>query len=267
MPDYVGRTRNSAVAELQSFNVSIAEKSEISNKPAGTVLRQDPQAGDPYPTAATLWIAAAPLPVPDVVGKTIGEAKTQLEGLGFTVVEEGALAEGKPDGTVVSQDPAAGANNVAEVKLGVARKPELSYLADWTLLTDPYYCDVLTEAREGNGELYSRPVAVKCGSSAHGVAELEYDLSRDYQRLSGKMSLSNESNTEGVAKLEVYGDDRLLTTEQVKFGKTVNFKAEVTDVLRLKLRISFSDRDVMVVLGDPTLEGFPEKPTNPSTTG
>jgi len=258
MPNYIGRQVKEASGELQSFNVRITETPEISNQAPGTVIRQDPQAGDPYPTTAQLWVSVAAPPVPNLVGMAFGEARTKLEAQGFGVSETQVLAEGKPDGTVVSQNPPEGTENVARVELGVAREPKLTYLAEWEPLSISSSCEREAGAREGNGELYSRAMTVSCSSWARNVAELEYDLSRDYQRIASTISLTNDSNSSGTAKVEVIGDGRIVASQQVKFGKTANFQAEITDVLRLTLRIAFSDDDVTIVFGDPTIEGFPE---------
>lgn len=266
MEDFVGQTYDAVHAKLDGYGIRIVEKNEIAPQTSGTIIRQDPVAGEPFATTVTFWVAVPAPPVPDVVGKTIGEALTQLEGLGFTVVQKRVVSEGKPDGTVTGQDPAAGSENVGEVTLSVAREPELSYLAERDFLSISSGCSVDQEAMEGNGELYSRAMGVACPYSSNRVAEIEYDLSRDYQRLSSAVALSNSSNSNGVVKIEIFGDDRLLASTQVKFGQTSSIDAEVTGVLRLRVRVAFSDAHITLVMGDPEIQGFPEQST-PSSSG
>jgi serine/threonine-protein kinase len=86
---------------------------EDSDKPEGTVLRQDPE---PYETVdagstVAIWVSNAQVEVPDVVGRTEAQARTDLFNRGFEVAygPEAETAEFAP-GTVVEQTPEGGEN-------------------------------------------------------------------------------------------------------------------------------------------------------------
>ena len=62
------------------------------------------------------------MPVPNVVGQNVDDATTTLQGAGLVVIEQLQPDDKKPEGSVISTDPAAG-SNVAKgtsVKLNVS---------------------------------------------------------------------------------------------------------------------------------------------------
>jgi serine/threonine-protein kinase len=86
---------------------------EDSDRPEGTVLRQDPE---PYETvdagsAVNIWVSNAQVEVPNVVGRTEAQARTDLFNLGFEVAygPELETTEFAP-GTVADQTPLGGEN-------------------------------------------------------------------------------------------------------------------------------------------------------------
>ncbi|WP_233205980.1 transglycosylase domain-containing protein [Cryobacterium sp. Y82] len=64
--------------------------------------------GDDFPEASSSVINAVAVPVPDVRGKSMAEAKTTLEAAGFLFVDGGVTSSEMPAGTVASTDPAGG---------------------------------------------------------------------------------------------------------------------------------------------------------------
>ncbi|MDJ0376237.1 transglycosylase domain-containing protein [Cryobacterium sp. PH31-L1] len=64
--------------------------------------------GDAFPEASSNVINAVAVPVPDVRGKSMAEAKTTLEAAGFYFVDGGVTSSELPAGTVASTDPAGG---------------------------------------------------------------------------------------------------------------------------------------------------------------
>ena len=65
--------------------------------------------GDDFPEASSSLINAVAVPVPDVRGKSIAEAKTTIEAAGFLFVDGGVTSSEMPAGTVANTDPAGGA--------------------------------------------------------------------------------------------------------------------------------------------------------------
>jgi len=86
---------------------------EDSDRPEGTVLRQDPAAYETVDagSAVAIWVSNAQVEVPNVVGRTEAQARTDLFNLGFEVAyaAEVETAEFAP-GTVVEQTPEGGQN-------------------------------------------------------------------------------------------------------------------------------------------------------------
>lgn len=93
--DVIGKNFDTAETELKSlgFNVTIVkEKNE--DKEVGTILRTDPRAGEKAPagTYITLYVATnedfEPIDIPDLMGKTVWEARQALEEVGLYLDSE-----------------------------------------------------------------------------------------------------------------------------------------------------------------------------------
>lgn len=111
MPDIVGLSVPDAGQALAPFGIHLILPTEqLSRKPEGTVLSQDPPAGreiDPEATLVTV-VVAKPFPrVPSVVGGKLVQARRELKRAGFSVSVEQEVSN-KPVGTVISQSPAGG---------------------------------------------------------------------------------------------------------------------------------------------------------------
>ncbi|WP_241987743.1 transglycosylase domain-containing protein [Cryobacterium sp. TMT1-66-1] len=65
--------------------------------------------GADFPEASSAVINAVAVPVPDVRGKSMAEAKTTIEAAGFLFVDGGVTSSEMPAGTVANTDPAGGA--------------------------------------------------------------------------------------------------------------------------------------------------------------
>jgi hypothetical protein len=111
MPDIVGLSIPDAGQALAPFGIHLILPTEqLSHKPEGTVLSQDPAAGSEIDPEATLVmvVVAKPFPrVPSVVGDKLVQARRELKraDLSVSVEQEESI---KPVGTVVSQSPAGG---------------------------------------------------------------------------------------------------------------------------------------------------------------
>jgi beta-lactam-binding protein with PASTA domain len=71
--------------------------------------------GDPFPTAAPQVLNAVQVPIPDLRGKSIGQAQTTLEAAGFLFVNGGVTDSELPAGTVARTDPAGAASRGSSV--------------------------------------------------------------------------------------------------------------------------------------------------------
>ncbi|MBC7442735.1 MAG: penicillin-binding protein [Ramlibacter sp.] len=64
--------------------------------------------GDPFAEASTMVIQGVQVPIPDLRGKTMDDAKSALEADGFSFADGGSTSSTRPVGTVARTDPAGG---------------------------------------------------------------------------------------------------------------------------------------------------------------
>jgi serine/threonine-protein kinase len=130
VPDLIDFTSESdARRALAEAGLTLGQVTpEDSDRPAGTVLRQEPA---PYETvdagsAVDIWVSNAQVEVPNVVGRTEAQARTDLFNLGFEVAygPELETTEFAP-GTVADQTPVGGekAKKGSLVTLTLAKAP------------------------------------------------------------------------------------------------------------------------------------------------
>lgn len=112
-PSLLGLTETDAKTNLEALGLKLMVAGREPNPEAeeGTVVSQVPKAGDPIGPdgAVRLTLALAVPKVPDVIGKSVEEAKRALEEAGYAVT----VAEPKPneqhaEGIVAVQTPPAG---------------------------------------------------------------------------------------------------------------------------------------------------------------
>lgn len=211
----------------------------------------------------------APPVVPDVTTKSFGEAEAALKQLGFTVVEEPVFDEERVDGLVVTQDPPSGSRNVGEVRLRVVRQPIVSFVSDLEAVATLGTGNIYTGSAKANGKTYSHAVRAYVDPSG-GSSSSEYDLSRQYRRLSGELGLDDESSSDASYKVEIFGDGRRLVSKTLVLGQTVPVSADVTKVLRLRLSVTglggASGSEDSVVFGDLRTLGLQSEVTTSSTS-
>jgi len=265
MPDFVGQTVPEAEAILKPLNVRIKKIPLIAQEAAGTIIEQDPVAGADFAQTVTLTVSTAPATVPDVTNKTFADAEAALTKLGFIVKQNPVFDQKRADGLVIAQNPPADTSNVAEVTLDVVRRPVIAYLADMSTVAKDNLDEFTAGSPKANGVSYSHGLRVE--PYAGYRADLEYDMSRQYRKLSGALGLDDKSASAAVGKVEIFGDGRQLTQVDVPFGSTIPVELDVTDVLRLKITISVVDGTGAVVLGDFVAQGLQsEVSTTPTTT-
>ncbi len=135
VPGVTGMTQQEAGATLADAGLVTGKVTRVqSSEPVGTVVAQDPAAGDKVDEGAAvdLEVAGAPTPtatpvaVPDVVGSSQANAQAQLADAGFQVVVAQAPSDSVPVGSVASQAPQAGvvASQGSTVSIVVSTGPE-----------------------------------------------------------------------------------------------------------------------------------------------
>jgi eukaryotic-like serine/threonine-protein kinase len=110
VPDIVGKSETDATALLQARHLRWDPHSVPSSQPQGTVVAQDPRAGDRVSENSVVRInvstGPAPVGVPNVVGQSYGDALATLQNAGFAV-RRVDVQSNEPAETVTGQDPAA----------------------------------------------------------------------------------------------------------------------------------------------------------------
>jgi serine/threonine-protein kinase len=112
-PDLIGRKPADAIALLEGESLSARKRRAATrNVPKGEIYRQEPVAGETVTRGdtVTFWVSSGPpvVTVPDVVGRSSGDATAALEAEGFVVSIDFVAGWGEFPGDVVEQDPLAG---------------------------------------------------------------------------------------------------------------------------------------------------------------
>ncbi|MGA9836385.1 MAG: PASTA domain-containing protein [Gemmatimonadaceae bacterium] len=116
VPNVVGMVQTPADSTLSAagFTTDPDTVTQASDQPVGTIIETRPAGGTraAIPSAVTLIVSAGPatIPVPDLTGHTIIEARVLLEQLGLALGDVTILNSGGAgaQAAVVQQDPAAG---------------------------------------------------------------------------------------------------------------------------------------------------------------
>jgi serine/threonine-protein kinase len=114
VPDVAGSDAADAANQLGQAGFKTKTSREPSSSvDTGKVIRTDPGAGTRIDEGSTVTIVVSSGPeqtaVPNVLGKTVEEARSEIEGAGF-VFRQGGTANSNPsdDGKVVAQNPSGG---------------------------------------------------------------------------------------------------------------------------------------------------------------
>ncbi|MFF5055477.1 Stk1 family PASTA domain-containing Ser/Thr kinase [Micromonospora sp. NPDC000663] len=133
VPDVIGKEYELAEADLVNAKLVVAKGATRYDDtlPAGVVLDSNPKVGAEVKpgTKITLILSKgrAPVSVPNLVGKSLTEARTTLTGLGLVAVETYKDSD-KPKDEILGQSPAdgAGVEKGTQVKLEVSKGPPLA---------------------------------------------------------------------------------------------------------------------------------------------
>ncbi len=137
VPQLLYMTQQQARIAIENTGLTVGTvTARVGDQPRGLILESDPPAGSQLalPSAVNLVISEGPsvVPVPDLVGRTVGEARSMVEQLGLRVAgitrDTSSL---QPENTVIGQLPAAGQNASAggPVSLRISRFPQQQPLA------------------------------------------------------------------------------------------------------------------------------------------
>jgi beta-lactam-binding protein with PASTA domain/tRNA A-37 threonylcarbamoyl transferase component Bud32 len=152
VPTVTGLGRRAAAKKLTRAGFKVTESEQFDDTIAKDhVIETRPVEGTPLDkgTRVTLVVSKGPeqVALPDETGKTLDDARNDLENLGFTVsVKRQESATADPD-TVLSQDPASGLQDKgSNVTLTVAKQPAAAAVPDETGKQDTDAVSALQDA-------------------------------------------------------------------------------------------------------------------------
>jgi beta-lactam-binding protein with PASTA domain len=112
VPNVVDKPIVDAQQALTAAGLAVADvkQERTGQKPGGTVLKQDPAAGQRVPpqTAVALTVEAESVQVPRLIGQTLAEATRALQGRQLTVGQVTQRRTGATPGVVLNQSPEEG---------------------------------------------------------------------------------------------------------------------------------------------------------------
>ncbi|HKY24252.1 MAG TPA: Stk1 family PASTA domain-containing Ser/Thr kinase [Gaiella sp.] len=138
VPSLVGKSRDTAVAELTSAGLDADVREVPSDRTPGVVTAQDPKPGTVLVEGSSVRINVSkgpkPVAVPNVVGSSYEVAAAQLQLAGFTVGRV-VVESDRPAGEVVDQTPPGNstASRGAPVTLSVSQGPQTVTVPDVSL--------------------------------------------------------------------------------------------------------------------------------------
>jgi len=214
---------------------------------------------------------AKPSVMPDVVGKKLADAQDALPGIQVTTVDK--IDATAADGTVIEQDPAAGAAIGGTVKLTVAHQAQLVYLDSVHPASGEWNSGVQNTNIAGKNYLHALGRSVNYDTETQGV---EYNIAKGFRRFTATAGIDDNAGDSSLKmQLEIFADGREVFNKPVPYGAPVPVDLDISGVLRLRIQWeavsgnrSASGNYSYLVLGTAELLGLPgEVPTSPTTTG
>ncbi|GAB3136043.1 hypothetical protein GCM10027258_09470 [Amycolatopsis stemonae] len=216
----------------------------------------------------TVTTTAKPSVMPNVVGKKLADAQDALPGVQVSTVDK--IDATAADGTVIEQDPAAGAAIGDTVKLTVARQAQLVYLDSVEPASGSWSGEKGANIA-GKAYLHSLGAEAYSGTRTEAV---EYNISKGFRRFTATAGIEDNAGDSTLKmQLEIFADGREIFNKPVAYGTPTPIDLDVSGVLRLRFQYEgVAGRECCtrsyLVLGTAELLGLPgEVPTSPTTTG
>lgn len=194
VPNVVGNSFTDATAALSNAGLTYTKREEPSDRPAGTVLSQNPNAEATVEEGSSVELVIAIVPVamtvrvPNVLGKSLREATTALTNAGLTLTRRDKLSR-RPAGTVLGQNPKSdttvenGTSIALQIAVAGATMPNLVGIefqdaqgALKNLGLDVAKKTTLTLGRRGPGTIYNQDPSSGSSVSARTQVHLYVDI-------------------------------------------------------------------------------------------
>lgn len=211
VPNVVGYEKDNAKSVLEKSKFVVVFTEEASDAAQeGTIIRQSPSSGTEAEEGDTirLYVSVKPsggkVPVPNVIGKSLVQAKNEIEAAGLSV---GNVAEQESEqavGTVIRQNPAGGqADKNSAVALTVSKGVAVTPTP--TSAQEPQKVKTISIPVPSNNESTQIRVVAN-GATIHDALHYKSEVSFDL-RVSGRSG----------AVIEIYYDNTLAGTQTVNF--------------------------------------------------
>jgi hypothetical protein len=256
MPSLMGLNRDIAQTVLADAGLSGVPVTFLERPAAGPVdmiVSQTPSAGTD-PVDAVELAVSVPVPVPEVIGKTLTDGRSELEQLGAVVEIASQFNPSVPKNQIVDVAPKPGEPAPTVVSVTVADPGDALTLASVSSVDDDS-CGTVSSATV-NGAAVGESVDCDSGKD---TAFIEYSLSRQAAAFEALVGTDDRGRT-GAARVGVFGDGRELAAADVWLGQSVPIRADLTGVMRMRIEVTTADtrQNPTVVLGDAKLLGLPE---------
>lgn len=255
MPDLTGLTEDEARAELLELGVdesTIVTAPQESLLQAGTIVAHVPSAGGVITGSITLKIAGPVGPVPSFAGRQVSDVETWATERGITFTEVPVPDADRADGEVLATTPEAGQEATSEIEVQVARTPSTKSLYLTETVNDAYCSDLGAGETFIDGDPYD-------GSSTSPEGDncvFEFDLGRDWNRLTGIVGFTDTSESGTRMRVQIKVDGTSKVNKVIDFGqKPLKLDVDVSNGLRLSIELSDVAGYGTVGFGDLQLVG------------
>lgn len=257
VPNVYGIDEDSAIQALVDSGVSparISTKTVAHVGDAGLVVTQSPTPGKRIGDAAVVLGLAGPATMPSLVGKSLDQAREQLEVLGASVKVEHAYRSGADEGTILATAPAAGGSVKSSVTLTVADPASSVFLSDLEAIQ--------TTCSEGAATISGADFenSVTCAVSPESPASASYSLGRSADAFSATVGLDDEGDDSASVRFVVLRDRQQVQSFSLRFGQSRKINVPLKGALRLTIKVigggrSGSDLETTAVWGDARVSG------------
>lgn len=257
VPNVYGIDEDSAIQALVDSGVSpsrISTKTVAHVGDAGLVVTQTPTPGKRIGTSAVVLGLAGTATMPSLVGKSIDEAREQLEVLGASVKVEHTYRSGADEGTILATAPAAGGTVKSSVTLTVADPASSVFLSDLEAIQTTCSEDAATIS----GDEFEN--SLSCSVSPDSPASASYSLGRSVDSFSATVGLDDDGDDSASVRFVVLRDRQQVQSFSLRFGQTRKINVPLKGALRLTLkaiggRSSGSDLETTAIWGDASVSG------------
>jgi serine/threonine protein kinase len=152
VPNVIGFTQDAAMQQIRSAGLRPNPQPKVSDRSPGTVIDQAPRGGELVDRNSEVTItvarAARQFDVPNVVGMTVDQARTTLEGANLKLGNTQNQESTQPAGTVLSQNPAAGSSATRGTPVDVVVAVPPSTPSPTNVTVTDYTCEPLKKAQD-----------------------------------------------------------------------------------------------------------------------